>query len=58
MPSIFLDTSALLAFLLDEPRGPEVATAIAQAGRIVVSRLLKVEAERTFIRLSLGSSET
>jgi predicted nucleic acid-binding protein len=47
---VFLETSALLRLLLGEPGGDEVRRKLASAGRILASRLLRVESERALLR--------
>ncbi len=50
---VFLETSALLRSLFDEPGGDEVRSRLASAERILASRLLRVEAERALLRAVL-----
>jgi hypothetical protein len=51
--AIFLETSALLRMLFDEEGGDLVSERLQNAERTVASRLIRVEAERVLIRLSL-----
>jgi predicted nucleic acid-binding protein len=44
--SIFLDTSAVIRYLLDEEGGSAVEREVEGAARVVASRLLQVEAQR------------
>lgn len=53
MTPIFLETSALLRMLFDEEGGDLVTERLQNAERTVASRLIRVEAERVLIRLSL-----
>lgn len=53
MTAVFLETSALLRMLLGEQGGDSVAQRLREADRAIASRLIKVEAERALIRLSL-----
>lgn len=53
MTAIFLETSALLRMLFDEEGGDLVSERLQNAERTVASRLIRVEAERVLIRLSL-----
>ena len=53
MTAIFLETSALLRMLFDEEGGDLVSERLQNAGRTVASRLIRVEAERVLIHLSL-----
>jgi predicted nucleic acid-binding protein len=60
---IYLETSALLAWLLDEPSGEEVITEIDNAETVTTSVLTLIETERALIRaetrsiLSAGDAE-
>jgi len=51
--AIFLETSALLRMLFDEEGGDLVSERLQNAERTVASRLIRVEAERVLIHLSL-----
>lgn len=53
---MFLETSALLRVLFDEPGGDEVRTALKTAERIFASRLLRIEAERSLLRVMLDDT--
>ena len=53
MTAIFLETSALLRMLFDEEGGDLVSERLQNAERTVASRLIRVEAERVLIHLSL-----
>ena len=50
MATVYLETSALLAWLLGEPRAPEVAAAIDGADEVVSSVLTVTEAARGLLR--------
>lgn len=50
MKAVYLETSALLSWLLGEARAPEVARAIDEAEMVVSSVLTLVEAERALVR--------
>ena len=47
--NLYLETSALLAWLLTEDRGEPARRALAQAERVITSELTLVESDRTFI---------
>jgi predicted nucleic acid-binding protein len=51
--AVFLETSALLRMLFGEEGGDYVAKRLRQSDRAIASRLIRVEAERALIRLSL-----
>lgn len=53
MTAVFLETSALLRMLFGEEGGDSIAERLRNAERAVASRLIRVEAERVLIRLSL-----
>ncbi len=53
MTAVFLETSALLRMMLGEEGGDSVSERLREADRAIASRLLRVEAERALIRLSL-----
>ena len=53
MSAVFLETSALLRMLFGEEGGDLVAKRLQEADRAVASRLIRVEAERALIRISL-----
>jgi predicted nucleic acid-binding protein len=54
---VYLETSALLRALFGEEGGEQVRSRLASAERIVTSRLLQVEAERTLLRAVLDHPE-
>jgi predicted nucleic acid-binding protein len=51
--AVFLETSALLRTLFGEEGGDYVVKRLEQSDRAIASRLIRVEAERALIRLSL-----
>jgi predicted nucleic acid-binding protein len=51
--AVFLETSALLRMLFLEKGGNLVLERLRNTDRVVASRLIRVEAERVLIRLSL-----
>lgn len=53
MSVVFLETSALLRAVFDEAGGELVRRRLAGAQRILASRLLKLEAERALLRVSI-----
>ncbi|MBP1598617.1 MAG: putative nucleic acid-binding protein, contains domain [Acidobacteria bacterium] len=53
MTAVFLETSALLRMIFGEHGGDVVVERLQEADRAIASRLLRVEAERALIRLSL-----
>ncbi len=53
MTSVFLETSALLRMLFGEEGGDTVAQRLREADRAIASRLIRVEAERALIRLTV-----
>lgn len=53
MTAVFLETSALLRMLFLEKGGNLVLERLRNTDRVVASRLIRVEAERVLIRLSL-----
>lgn len=48
----FVETSAILRMMLNQEGGVEIYKKISHAENIFASRLLKIEVERTLIRLS------
>ena len=50
MKAVYLETSALLAWLLGEARAPEVARAIDEADVVVSSVMTLVEVQRALVR--------
>lgn len=48
--AVLVESSAVLEWLLDQPRAPDVHWALASAPRLVASRLLLVEAARALAR--------
>jgi predicted nucleic acid-binding protein len=50
MSTIYVESSAVLAWLLGETRGDEVAEALAEADSVLASDLTLVECERVLIR--------
>jgi hypothetical protein len=48
--TVYVESSAVLAWLMGEPRGSEVASIMARADRIVTSQLTLVECERALMR--------
>lgn len=57
MTAIFIETSALLRVLFQEPGFHETQREISSADRLISSRLLRVEAERSVTRLALSHSQ-
>lgn len=53
MTAVFLETSALLRMLFGEKGGDYVVKRLQESDRAIASRLIRVEAERALIRLSL-----
>ncbi|MEW6365134.1 MAG: type II toxin-antitoxin system VapC family toxin [Acidobacteriota bacterium] len=49
--TLYLETSALLAWVLGEPAGARVRNVLAHADLVTTSALTVVEAERVFVRL-------
>ena len=56
MPSLYLDTSVVLAAVLEQGVPQELAERIASARRLMTSRLSLVETRRAFLRLRLDGS--
>jgi predicted nucleic acid-binding protein len=56
--AVFLETSALLRMLLGEKGGNLVVERLRNTDRVVASRLIRVEAERVLLRLSLDRPRT
>jgi len=54
---VYLETSALLRMLFGEAGGDAVAEGLRDSGRIISSRLLRVEAERAVLRFGLDRPE-
>ncbi|NLT68925.1 MAG: type II toxin-antitoxin system VapC family toxin [Acidobacteria bacterium] len=50
MKTLYLETSALLAWMLGEPAGSQVKSSVDAAQTIVTSQLTLLEAERALIR--------
>ena len=48
--ALYLETSALLSWLLGEPEGDAVRQAVDEAAVVVTSRLTLVESERGLLR--------
>jgi hypothetical protein len=55
---VYAESSAALAWLLGEPRGVEVASALRGAAQILVSELLYVECDRACIRAAAAGALT
>jgi predicted nucleic acid-binding protein len=53
LSTVFLETSALLRVLFNEPGGDETRAALKKAERIFASRLLRIETERSVLRVML-----
>lgn len=53
MSVVYLETSALLRIVFDEPEAKRAETVLLQAERVVASRLLRIEAERALLRARL-----
>jgi predicted nucleic acid-binding protein len=51
--AVFLETSALLRMLFGEDSGDYVIKRLEQSDRVIASRLIRIEAERALLRLSL-----
>ena len=49
-PTLYAESSAILNLLLGEPGSDQVAEALGQAGRVVVSELALAETHRTLLR--------
>ena len=58
MTAVFLETSALLRMLFGEEGGDHILERLKKAERAVASRLVRVEAERVLIRLSLDQPKS
>jgi uncharacterized protein len=58
MSAVFLETSALLRMLFQEDGGDVVVKRLRASERVICSRLIRVEAERALIRLSLNYSKS
>ncbi len=56
MPSLYLDTSVVLAAVLEQGVSEDLAQRIASAHRLVTSRLSLVETARAFLRLRLDGT--
>ena len=56
MASLYLDTSAVLAVVLEQGTAPELAKRIRSARRLLTSRLSLVETARAFHRLRLDGT--
>jgi hypothetical protein len=57
MKVLYLETSALLRIVFNEQGAGETERALRNAGHIVSSRLLRVEAERALLRTRLDQPE-
>ena len=57
MTPVFLETSALLRMLFQEKGGDAVSKCLRGSGRVISSRLLRVEAERAVLRFGLDRPE-
>lgn len=55
--TIYAETSAVLAWLLDEPPGSQVATFLRPPASVVVSDLTLIECDRTLLRLALQQAD-
>ena len=53
--TLYAETSALLSWLFDEPRGYDVRRALGGASGVVTSELAAFEAERALIRTIVRS---
>ncbi len=53
MNAVFLETSALLGIIFQEPGFEKLEKKIRSAEQLVASRLLKIETERVLLRLAL-----
>lgn len=51
MSTVYLETSALLTWLLGEPRSPEVVSRLNTARTVVTSVLTLLECERALVRI-------
>jgi uncharacterized protein len=58
MSAVFLETSALLRMLFQEDGGDIIVKRLRASERVICSRLIRVEAERALIRLSLNYSKS
>lgn len=58
MSAVFLETSALLRMLFQEEGSDIVVKRLSASERVICSRLIRVEAERALIRLSLNYSRS
>lgn len=57
MRVVYLETSALLRVVLQEPQGHEVEDRLRVSDYVLASRLLQVEARRALIRVQLDHPE-
>ena len=55
---LYADASAVLAWLLDEPRGEEIAAILEAASAVVSSELTLVECDRALLRRSAEATVT
>jgi uncharacterized protein len=58
MSAVFLETSALLRMLFQEDGGDIIVKRLRSSERVISSRLIRVEAERALIHLSLNYSKS
>ena len=58
MASLYLETSAVLAAVLEQGADPDLAARVAAADRLLTSRLSLVETGRAFLRLRLDGTLT
>lgn len=58
MASLYIETSAVLAAVLEQGADPELAARVASADRLLTSRLSLVETGRAFLRLRLDGTLT
>ena len=50
--TVYAETSAVLAWLLDEPSGPRVAAVLRPPAPVIVSDLTLIECDRALLRLA------
>lgn len=55
---LYAESSAVLAWLLDEPTAPAVRQALAQAELVLASELTPIECDRALIRLVAWNEQT
>jgi predicted nucleic acid-binding protein len=51
--SVYAESSAILAWLLDEPSGPDVRGVLSEADMIVASDLTLIESDRVLVRAAV-----